>query len=109
MSPEARARISEATKARMADPAVRARISKRTKEGMLAAAGGLRELRDLRSAWKYARPSVRKIFLDEVLAPLYAIEDRCPPVGTSKKRADLQAANLPLERHPPAGTPKVPA
>ena len=115
MSPEQRARISADTKIRMADPTVRERISKRTKEGLLAAAGGLRELRDLRIAWKYARPTVRKLFLDEVLTPLYATnasngttsKEGCPPVGTPRTPAADQAANLPLERCPPVGTLKV--
>lgn len=54
----------------MADPEVRKRISDRTKEGMLAAAGMLPELAALRSAWRAARPAVRKRFLSELMAEM---------------------------------------
>ncbi|MBI5260882.1 MAG: hypothetical protein HY852_03570 [Bradyrhizobium sp.] len=64
MTPEERAKISEATKARMADPAVRQRI----RDGMQAASGEANELRALRAAWRDVRPAVRKRFLNEILA-----------------------------------------
>ncbi len=71
MTPERRAEISAATKARMADPAIRAKISRRTKDGLLAAQNGLFEIRDLRTAWKRARPEIRKRFLSETLDALW--------------------------------------
>lgn len=71
-SPEARQRIAEATRTAMADPAVREKISERTKIGM----GTLPELRRLRDAWQLARPSVRKAFIEEILAPLFTEPER---------------------------------
>lgn len=68
-SPELRARISAATKAAMARADVRERISRRTKEGMAAASGAMDEGRLLRTAWRSARPSVRKRFLEDLFAP----------------------------------------
>lgn len=68
-SPEIRARISAGTKAAMASPEVRARISQRTKEGLAAASGAMDEGRLLRTAWRAARPSVRKRFLEELFVP----------------------------------------
>jgi hypothetical protein len=83
-SPETRARLSEKTSARMSDPAVRAQISEDTKvrmadpavrrkisEGTKRASEMLPELLVLRAAWRGARSSVRRKFLDEVLAPLF--------------------------------------
>ncbi|WP_024575933.1 MULTISPECIES: hypothetical protein [unclassified Afipia] len=67
MTPEQRARISEMTKARMANPEVRERISRRTKEAKAAAAAELPEWLMLRMAWTNARPGVRKRFLDEIV------------------------------------------
>lgn len=69
LSPEHRARISVATRAAMASPEVRKRISQRTKEGMAAASGAMDEARLLRTAWRTARPSVRKRFLEKLFAP----------------------------------------
>jgi hypothetical protein len=67
-TPEQRARIAEATKAAMADPAVREKVSRRTIEGLRNAASQLEpEWQQLRQAWGIARPAVRKRFLDEVL------------------------------------------
>lgn len=66
-SPDARRRIGEATRAAMASPAVRQKISERTKLGMKAM---LPEITKLREAWCSARPSARRAFLNEVLAPL---------------------------------------
>ena len=65
--PALRAKISENTKARMADPAVRQKVS----EGTRRALGTLPELLLLRAAWRGARASVRRTFIDEVLAPLF--------------------------------------
>ena len=83
-SPETRARLSEKTIARMSDPAVRAKISEDTKarmanpavrqrisEGMKRTSDALPELLVLRAAWRGARSSVRRKFLDEVFAPLF--------------------------------------
>jgi hypothetical protein len=66
-SPEVRKRISERTRAAMAAPEVRQKISERTKEAI----GSLPELRRLRDAWGLARPSVRRAFFEELLAPLF--------------------------------------
>jgi hypothetical protein len=67
MTPEQRARISAATKAAMADPAVRQRIH----DGMRrASAVSLLELKSLRAAWLSAGASARKRFLDEILSPV---------------------------------------
>jgi hypothetical protein len=68
-SPEARLRIAEATRAAMTSPAVRQKISERTKLGM----GTLPELSLLRAAWRGARPSVRRTFIEEVLSPLFNV------------------------------------
>jgi hypothetical protein len=65
--PAVRAKISEDTKARMADPAVRRKIS----EGTRRASEMLPELLVLREAWRGARSSVRRKFLEELLAPLF--------------------------------------
>jgi hypothetical protein len=67
IDPAVRAEISAATKARMADPAVRQRI----RDGMAAAAGDLVSLTVLRSAWQGAPSSVRRRFIEELLAPLF--------------------------------------
>lgn len=67
---ESRRALSQKVRASMADPEVRKRISDRTKEGMLAAAGMLPELAALRSAWRAARPAVRKRFLSELMAEM---------------------------------------
>ena len=72
-SPETRARITEAmrarsaeiserTKLRMADPEVRQRI----RDGMQAASGEAVELQMLRAAWLAARPIARKRSLAEI-------------------------------------------
>ncbi len=66
-SPDARRRIAEGTRLAMAAPAVRQKISEGTKRGM----GTLPELMGLRDAWRGARPSVRRAFLSEVVAPLF--------------------------------------
>ncbi len=65
--PAVRAQISSDTKARMADPAVRQRI----RDGMIAAKSELASLTLLRSAWCGAPTSVRRAFIDELLAPLF--------------------------------------
>jgi hypothetical protein len=62
MTDAQRAKISEDTKARMADPAVRQRIQ----DGMRAASGEAIELQTLRAAWRTARPAARKRFLVEL-------------------------------------------
>jgi hypothetical protein len=64
--PAVRAQISSDTKARMADPAVRQRI----RDGMAAAKSELASLTLLRSAWWTAPASVRRAFVDELLAPM---------------------------------------
>jgi hypothetical protein len=70
-SPEARGRIAETTRAAMASPAVRRKISEGTKLGMKAIRTAvLPELASLREAWRDARPSARRAFLNEVLAPM---------------------------------------
>ena len=63
--PARRAEISEATKIRMADPAVRQRI----KDGMAEASGEAAEIHLMRAAWKAARPAVRARFIAELFAP----------------------------------------
>jgi hypothetical protein len=65
--PALRAKISQDTIARMADPAVRRKIS----EGTRRAQETLPELLVLRAAWRGARTSVRRKFLEELLAPLF--------------------------------------
>lgn len=62
MTDERRAEISQATKVRMADPAVRRRIQ----DGMKSASGEAIELQTLRGAWLAARPAARKLFLAEL-------------------------------------------
>jgi len=62
MTAAERARISEQTKARMADPAVRQRIQ----AGMRAASGEAVELRMLKAAWSSGRPAARKRFLTDL-------------------------------------------
>lgn len=62
--PAARAKISEDTKTRMADPAVRQRI----KDGMQKASGHVDELRVLRAVWAAARPAVRAQFILELIS-----------------------------------------
>lgn len=59
-----RTEISEATKLRMADPAVRQRI----KDGMAEASGEAAEIHLLRAAWKTARRAVRTRFIAELFA-----------------------------------------
>lgn len=67
--PEQRAKISEATRAAMADPAVRKRISDRTKAGMRAAeAAAVKELKGLQRAWRAAGPAARRRFLADLLS-----------------------------------------
>lgn len=63
---ERRDEIAEATKARMADPAVRQRI----REGMLKASASADELRTLRVVWRATPPTVRARFLAELLEPV---------------------------------------
>jgi hypothetical protein len=63
---DVRAKISADTKARMADPAVRQRI----RDGMAAANGSLTFLTVLRAAWRGAPVSVRRRFIEELLAPV---------------------------------------
>jgi hypothetical protein len=75
LSAEARARISTATRAAMADPAVRARISERTREGMAKASPLRPELVRLQDAWSLARPEVRVRFLNEIISPVCAASD----------------------------------
>jgi hypothetical protein len=65
-----RALISERTQQAMAAPEVRQRISERTKAGMAAASGSAAERAALRLAWRTARPSVRRAFLEELLGPV---------------------------------------
>ena len=65
MNAAERAKIGEATKARMADPAVRQRI----KDGMRRASGETLELRVLLQAWCAARPIVRSRFLNQLFLP----------------------------------------
>lgn len=77
MPPEERAKISEATKTRMADPAVRQRI----RDGMHATSGVANELRALRAAWRAVRPSVRSRFLNEIFALV------CSASGSSTDRS----------------------
>lgn len=60
-----RAEISEATKARMADPAVRQRI----RDGMRRASGEAAELQSIDEAWRAARPSARLRFLAQFFEP----------------------------------------
>jgi hypothetical protein len=62
MTDAERARISEQTKARMADPAVREKIQ----AGMRAASGEAVEVQMLNAAWRSARPAARKRFLAEL-------------------------------------------
>lgn len=64
--PAERAKINEATKARMADPAVWQRI----REGMLKASASAAELRTLRAVWRATPPTVRARFLAELLEPV---------------------------------------
>lgn len=66
MSDAERAKISANTKAAMADPAVRQRI----RDGMAAANGSLTSLTVLRAAWRGAPVSVRRRFIEELLAPV---------------------------------------
>jgi len=69
-SPEARRHIAETTRVAMASPAVRQKI----KRGMAArVADELPELTGLRTAWCLARSSVRRAFIEEVLAALFKI------------------------------------
>jgi hypothetical protein len=71
-SPERRRSIAVATRAAMADPAMRQKISEATKRGMAERVKEtLPELAGLRAAWRGARPSVRRAFIGEVLAPLF--------------------------------------
>jgi hypothetical protein len=65
-----RALISERTREAMAAPEVRQRISGRTKAGMAAASGSAAERAALRLAWRTARPSVRRAFLEQLFGPL---------------------------------------
>jgi hypothetical protein len=62
MTDAERAKISQDTKTRMADPAVRQRIQ----DGMRAASGEAVELQTLMAAWRAARPNSRKRFLAEL-------------------------------------------
>jgi hypothetical protein len=72
-TPQMRAAMSAKMRVVMNDPAVRRRISSGTKAGMRAAAEGeLPELMQLRAAWAGCRPSVRRRFIDELLAAAYA-------------------------------------
>jgi aspartyl/asparaginyl beta-hydroxylase (cupin superfamily) len=69
-SPEACRRIAERTRAAMASPAVRQKIYDATKLGMKAMRTAVfPELTRLREAWRDARPSARRAFLNELLAP----------------------------------------
>jgi hypothetical protein len=72
-SAEGRLRIAEATRAAMAAPEVRQRISDRTKRGMKSLQP---ELERLRAVWLRARPSVRRMFVNHILAPLFAKKER---------------------------------
>jgi hypothetical protein len=65
-----RALISERTRQAMAAPEVRQRVSERTKAGMARASGMAAERAALALAWRTARPAVRRLFLQELLAPL---------------------------------------
>jgi hypothetical protein len=72
-TPEIRAAMSAKMRLIMNDPAVRQRVSEGTKAGMRAAAEEeLPELMQLQAAWAGSRPSVRKRFIDELLAAAYA-------------------------------------
>jgi hypothetical protein len=66
-SPQVRQKISEGTRAATAPAHARQKISERTKEAL----GILPELVRLRDAWRLARPSVRRTFVYEVLAPMF--------------------------------------
>ena len=68
-SDDARRRIADATRAAMTAPEVRQKISDRTKHGMMLLQP---ELERVRAAWLQARPSVRRMFLNQVMAPLFA-------------------------------------
>jgi hypothetical protein len=75
-SPEARRHIAKTTRDAMASPAVRQKISVATKLGMAArVAEELPELTGLRTAWRGARSSVRRRFIEEVLAPLFKVPE----------------------------------
>lgn len=65
-APDVRQKISERTRAAMADPAVRQRI----REGMRKAYASDGDLAQLKATWKAASPSVREAFLSEIMAPL---------------------------------------
>jgi hypothetical protein len=76
MTPEQRERISVATRAAMADPALREKISQRTTEGIRRAARELEpELTQLNIAWSSARPAVRKRFLHEKILSVVADQE----------------------------------
>jgi hypothetical protein len=52
---------------------------------MRAAADDTNELRALRTAWRAFRPTVRKRFLDQLLAPLFSEgETKSPLEGQSR-------------------------
>jgi hypothetical protein len=79
MTPDTRARISIATRERMAAPEVRRKISEATKRGIAARAAWAPELRALREAWRSAGPDARRHFLDEILVePLRSAHLVCP-------------------------------
>jgi hypothetical protein len=90
IDPAVRAEISAATKARMADPAVRQRI----RDGMAAAAGDLVSLTVLRSAWQGAPSSVRRRFIEELLAPLFeGAADRAAALAVATSGSASQPDN----------------
>jgi hypothetical protein len=72
-SDEARRRIADATRAAMAAPEVRQRISDRTKQGMKLLQP---ELDRLRAVWLEARPATRRMFINQVLAPVFVGADQ---------------------------------
>lgn len=101
-SPEARARISAATRAAMQNPEIRRRISDRTREGMKNAPSVAMELRVLLSAWNNARETVRARFLAVILSPVperdaFTKSQRAAvlsPIGCGEKPAAARAPKL---------------
>jgi hypothetical protein len=76
-----RALISARTRQAMAAPAVRQRISERTKAGMAAVSGSASERAALAFAWRLARPSVRRAFVEGLFTPLCSASADGDPGG----------------------------
>jgi hypothetical protein len=70
-----RALISERTRQAMAAPEVRQRVSERTEAGMARASGMAAERAALALACLTARSAARRLFLEELLAPLSSGSD----------------------------------